>query len=160
MYFWDLSIPSRRDVALLSDNRKRPEKGQNEYDKNDDLNCAGYIPYQPFLTEAHQNTPLLAIENKGNLVERFSLNQNYPNPFNPTTTISYSIDKDSYVTISIFDISGKLITTVQNEYQTQGLHSISWNGSDYLGNKLGAGLYFYQVKSGDFSQTRKMVLLK
>ncbi len=60
----------------------------------------------------------------------------------------------------IYDISGKLLTTLQNEYQTQGEHSITWNGTDDLGIKVGAGVYFYQLKAGDFIETRKMVLVK
>lgn len=90
----------------------------------------------------------------------FSLSQNYPNPFNPTTTISYSLDKDSEVEVNIFDISGKLITTLRNKYQTQGEHSITWNGIDASGSKVGAGVYFYQMKAGDFVGTKKMVLVK
>lgn len=86
--------------------------------------------------------------------------QNYPNPFNPSTTISYSLKKDSEVSVSIYDISGKLITIIQNEYQTQGEHSITWNGTDSSGRKVGGGTYFCQLKAGDFIQTRKMVLLK
>jgi flagellar hook assembly protein FlgD len=85
---------------------------------------------------------------------------NFPNPFNPSTTITYSLEKDSEVLVNIYDILGILIVTFQNENQTQGEHSIIWNGTDDLGNKLGAGVYFYQVKAGDFIQTRKMILLK
>lgn len=101
----------------------------------------------------------IAVE-EGVLPEVYTLNQNYPNPFNPTTTISYSLDKDSEVEVNIFDISGKLITTLRNKYQTQGEHSITWNGIDASGSKVGAGVYFYQMKAGDFVGTKKMVLLK
>ena len=128
------------------------------YDKNDDLNCSGYIPYQPFLTEQHQITPLLGTKNDDTIFS-FELS-NYPNPFNPNTTISYSLEKDSEVSVNIYDISGKLITTFQNGYQNQGEHSITWNGMDGFRNKVGAGVYFYQVKTGNFVETKKMVLLK
>lgn len=104
--------------------------------------------------------PLGIAGEEGVLPEVYTLNQNYPNPFNPTTTISYSLDKDSEVEVNIFDISGKLITTLRNKYQTQGEHSITWNGIDASGSKVGAGVYFYQVKAGDLIQTKKMVLLK
>lgn len=90
----------------------------------------------------------------------FILHNNYPNPFNPNTKISYNLEKDSDVSISIFDISGKLIKTLQNTYQTQGEHSITWNGTDEIGNRIGAGMYFYQVKAGELMQTKKMVLVK
>lgn len=104
--------------------------------------------------------PLGIAGEEGVLPEVYTLNQNYPNPFNPTTTISYSLDKDSEVEVNIFDISGKLITTLRNKYQTQGEHSITWNGIDASGSKVGAGVYFYQMKAGDFVGTKKMVLVK
>ncbi len=84
----------------------------------------------------------------------------YPNPFNPTTTITYGLDKDSDVSINIYDISGKQITTLQNKYQTQGWHSIIWYGFDDSGTKVGGGVYFCQVKVGDLVETEKMVLVK
>ncbi|NHZ86748.1 MAG: T9SS type A sorting domain-containing protein, partial [Planctomycetia bacterium] len=130
------------------------------YDKNDDLSCAGYIAYQPFLSSPHQEAPLLETEITISTPKYFILCNNYPNPFNPTTTITYGLEKDCNVLISIYDISGKLITMLQNEYKTQGTHSITWNGVDDFGNKVGGGVYFYQVKAGDFIETKKMVLLK
>lgn len=103
----------------------------------------------------------LDIEQQSNNVELgFTLLTAYPNPFNPSTTITYGLEKDSYVTVDIYDISGKLIATIQKKYQIQGWHSIAWNGTDDSGNKVGGGVYFYQVQARDFRQTRKMVLLK
>jgi hypothetical protein len=104
-------------------------------------------------------TPL-AVNDESGKITNFKLYDNYPNPFNPTTAISYSLDKDGDVLINIYDISGKLITALQNEYQTQGEHSITWDGVDDSGNKVGGGVYFCQVITGDFIQTKKMVLLK
>ena len=106
--------------------------------------------------------PTVAVEDEEHLSlpNSFELNQNYPNPFNPTTTISYSLENDSNVLVNIYDISGKLITTLQNEYKTQGTHSITWNGTDNAGSKVGAGVYIYQLQAGDFTQTKKMVLMK
>ena len=94
------------------------------------------------------------------IAKEFLLEQNYPNPFNPTTIISYILDKDSDISVSIYDVSGKLINTLQNEYRTQGEHSIIWNGTDDLGNKVGAGVYFYQLRAGEIVKTKKMVLVK
>ncbi len=102
----------------------------------------------------------VGIKGESELPIQFMLHQNYPNPFNPITTISYNLEKDSEVSINIFDISGKLIITLQNEYQNQGEYNITWDGTDDLGYRVGGGIYFYQVKAGDFIQTRKMLLLK
>ena len=97
---------------------------------------------------------------KLNIPNSFILSQNYPNPFNPTTTISYSLEKDSEVSVNIYDISGKLISTLQNEYQTKGLHSIAWNGTDQHGLRVSAGIYFYQLRYEEQNITRKMLLLR
>lgn len=106
--------------------------------------------------------PTVSVYNNSysNLPSGFDLKQNYPNPFNPSTTISYSLNKDSDVIIRIFDLSGKLISTLLNNYQTNGEHTIIWNGTDNRGNKVAGGVYLYQLRVGDFIQTKKMVLMK
>jgi hypothetical protein len=98
--------------------------------------------------------------NEGMLLNQFIILPAFPNPFNPTTTISYRLDKDTDVSVNIYDISGKLISTLKNKNQTQGWHSIIWNGIDNSGNQVGGGVYFYQVKAGSFVETKKMLLLK
>ncbi|MDP3831725.1 MAG: T9SS type A sorting domain-containing protein, partial [Ignavibacteriaceae bacterium] len=85
----------------------------------------------------------------------YSLSQNYPNPFNPITKINYTIPQTGLVTIKVFDILGKEITTLVNEEKKSGNHKIEFNGS-----KLSSGIYFYQIKSGSFTATKKLVLLK
>lgn len=91
---------------------------------------------------------------------QFELEQNYPNPFNPSTTIKYGLEKDSQIKVEIYDISGKLISTLLNNNQTQGWHSVIWNGNDDFGNPVSAGIYLYKIQAGDFVQTKKMLLLK
>ena len=85
----------------------------------------------------------------------FSLAQNYPNPFNPTTTIKYSIPKLSFVTIKIYDVLGREVATLVNEEKTIGNYKVEFNGSN-----LSSGIYFYTLKAGKFTQTRKLVLMK
>ncbi len=87
--------------------------------------------------------------------EEFSLSQNYPNPFNPSTTIKYSIPKQSYVTLKVYDILGREAVTLVNEEKPAGNYEIIWNA-----NKSASGIYFYQIKSGEFIKTKKMILLK
>lgn len=96
------------------------------------------------------------ITNNGNQIpDNFSLKQNYPNPFNPTTTINYSIPKTSFVTIKVYDILGREVTTLINKNETAGNYSVNFNASS-----LSSGIYFYQLKAGDDVITRKMVFLK
>ena len=102
-----------------------------------------------------------SIENTDiNVIEKFSLEQNYPNPFNPTTQISYSIPKQDIVEINIYDIKGNIIRTLVNSTKTSGKYSVTWDAKSDFGKLVPAGLYFYQLKSSDNIQTKKMLLVK
>ncbi len=85
----------------------------------------------------------------------YSLEQNYPNPFNPTTTISYSIEKDGLVTLKVFDILGKEVAALVNERMTAGYHSVDFNADN-----LPSGIYVYKLTSGNFTESKKLILLK
>ena len=87
--------------------------------------------------------------------ETYSLNQNYPNPFNPTTSVSYSIPSDGYVTLSIYDALGKEVAVLDNGFRTAGNYSHTFDASE-----LSSGMYFYTIRSGNFVQTKKMMLMK
>ena len=90
-----------------------------------------------------------------NLPVRFSLNQNYPNPFNPETIISYELPVSETVILKVFDILGKEIKTLVNEKQNSGFHQVSFNAS-----ALPSGVYFYQLNTQGFTDTKRMVLIK
>ena len=89
------------------------------------------------------------------IVYSFKLEQNYPNPFNSTTTIIYEIPELSFVTLRIYDILGNEITTLINEEKGLGNYQIEFDGS-----VLSSGIYFYQLKTGSFLETKKMILIK
>ncbi|MFC1565604.1 GLUG motif-containing protein [Candidatus Neomarinimicrobiota bacterium] len=93
-------------------------------------------------------------------VERFTVLPAYPNPFNPSTTIKYGLDDDSKVTIAIYDIAGNLISTLVNTEQTQGWHSVIWNGTNQQGELSPAGIYLSRITSGNEVKTAKLMLLK
>jgi len=96
-----------------------------------------------------------------NIPEEYSLAQNYPNPFNPVTTINYNLPDEAQVTIVVYDLMGRIVNTLLNkEHTTAGYKSVVWNATDDRGTPVSAGLYFYQIHAGDFTQVRKMVLLK
>jgi len=90
----------------------------------------------------------------------YSLEQNYPNPFNPTTTIKFSLPESHLVSIKIYNMLGQEVRTLVNEQRNEGNHSIIWNGKDNSGNQLASGTYIYRIKAGDFTSTKKMILLK
>jgi len=85
----------------------------------------------------------------------YKLEQNYPNPFNPTTTIRYSLPTASVATIKVFDIQGKEVATIVNDFQPSGDHSIEWRSDG-----IPSGIYLYKIVAGNYNATRKMVLLK
>jgi len=92
--------------------------------------------------------------------QNFSLLQNYPNPFNPTTNIKYQIAKNSFVTLKVYDILGKEITTLVNEKLQPGEYEVQFPNVQVANVQLPSGVYFYKLVAGDFSETRKMILLK
>jgi hypothetical protein len=95
------------------------------------------------------------VEIEINQPEVFYLGQNYPNPFNPSTNIKYSIPQDENVTLKVFDILGKEVTTLVNEYQQAGTFDVVFNGAN-----LASGVYYYQLKAGDLTSTKKLMLTK
>jgi hypothetical protein len=92
---------------------------------------------------------------KHGLPSEYKLAQNYPNPFNPTTKISYALPKAGNVELKIFDILGREVTTLVNEYKTAGSYTVQFDAS-----KLASGVYFYRIKAGDFTASKKMLLVK
>jgi hypothetical protein len=92
--------------------------------------------------------------------EKFSLAQNYPNPFNPITSLRYDLPEQAQVTLTIYDLTGREVTQLVNTTQEPGFKSVRWDATDMHGKPASAGVYLYQIRAGEFVQTRKMVLLK
>ena len=88
----------------------------------------------------------------------YSLSQNYPNPFNPETRISYDLSEAGEVSLIVYDILGRSIATLVNEFKTPGRYNVLWNGNDILGNPVSSGVYLYQLRSNSFTKTKKMVI--
>lgn len=95
-----------------------------------------------------------------NIPGMFRLNQNFPNPFNPETVISFSLEKAGEVTLTVYDILGRTVTTLQQGYLPAGQHEFRWNGADQYGQTVSSGVYFYRLAADKISLTRKMVLMK
>jgi len=85
----------------------------------------------------------------------FALDQNYPNPFNPTTTISFSLPEAGNVKLDIYNIMGQTVATLVDEYRQAGTHEVIWNA-----NGIASGVYFYRLTAGEFTDTKRMLLLK
>ena len=90
----------------------------------------------------------------------FSLSQNYPNPFNPATEIQFSLPTPATVSLDIYNITGEKVATPAEGYYSAGTHTVRWNGNDLNGHAVASGIYFYRLKAGDMTATRKMLLVK
>ena len=92
--------------------------------------------------------------------EKYGLFQNYPNPFNPSTTILYNLPASSHVMLEVINSLGQRVKLLVNEIKPAGEYAVSWNGTDKNGDKVASGIYFYRLKAGEYSATRKMVLVR
>jgi hypothetical protein len=120
-------------------------------------NVMGTIAYDTTTFPASgMNCNLVAIEPVSNIIPKiFSLEQNYPNPFNPTTSIKFSIPKGGFVELKVFDLLGREVATLVQDPFEAGTYSVTFEAS-----KLASGVYFYTLVSGDFKDTKKMLLVK
>ena len=92
--------------------------------------------------------------------EVYALHQNYPNPFNPVTNLSYDLPENAMVNITIYDMMGRIVSTLVNENQSAGYKTLRWNATNNTGQPVSAGVYIYTIQAGDFNKTKKMILLK
>jgi len=103
----------------------------------------------------HGTSPVEPQEEDQAIPVTFSLSQNYPNPFNLHTTIKFALPEDSYVSVNVYDLMGNHIITLINGTKQAGYHQIVWDATDFA-----SGVYFYRIEAGDFTETRKMLVIK
>lgn len=89
------------------------------------------------------------------LPDRYELGQNYPNPFNPKTIIYFQLPMSNYVKLIVYDVMGREVATLVNEQLNSGTYEIEWDASDYP-----SGIYFYTLSTGNFTETKRMVMIK
>ncbi|MDZ4723693.1 MAG: choice-of-anchor B family protein [candidate division Zixibacteria bacterium] len=106
------------------------------------------------------DAPLDVDDGDNALPRSFSLEQNYPNPFNPTTTIQFSLQNRSHVTLVVYNTLGQEVTTLVNETRSAGMHTVVWNGKNSGGQTVSSGIYFYQLRTDAGFESKKMILLK
>ncbi len=100
------------------------------------------------------------VADENSVINNFKLFQNYPNPFNPSTEIEFRINKTSFVSLKVYDLLGNEVSTLVNETKSPGSYKVNFNSSNSNGKNISSGIYFYQIKAGGYTQTRKMILLK
>ena len=99
-------------------------------------------------------------ETASRLPTNFALDQNYPNPFNPSTTIRFALPRESNVKLVVYDMTGAVVKTVLNDVLGAGNKETVWDGTNNSGVKVATGMYIYRLQAGDFTATKKMLLLK
>ncbi|NWG29640.1 MAG: T9SS type A sorting domain-containing protein [Ignavibacteriaceae bacterium] len=121
--------------------------------------CLVRVGYFPCAYDVSNNffsiTFPVSVETEKELPTKFSLSQNYPNPFNPTTNIEFRIADFGFVSLKVYDVLGNEIATLVNEKKPAGEYEVEFDASN-----LPSGIYFYQLKAGSFTETKKMILLK
>ena len=127
-----------KDKSLISNYRSKPDSGYYK------------LVYTP-----------TNVENEKLFPTEFSLSQNYPNPFNPSTSIQYAISSRQFVTLKVYDVLGNEVATLVYEEKSPGSYEVKFNSVETLhATSLPSGVYFYQLKTGDYLEIKKMILLK
>ena len=149
---FEIDDPSITEVTLETVELKEPEHSlmfvYHEYENG--------VPliYEAF-PEFSRTTLSLSGANTSHLPQTYALDQNYPNPFNPYTNISFDLPVASHVNLKIYNVLGQEVTNLVNEFMEAGSHSVSWDAARYS-----SGVYFYRISAENFTETKKMMLLK
>ena len=145
------------DDYMLTEGEHTLTIGYREDGAELDKICVSNFPYAPLGmgAEAVNLCNITGVEYKSELPTGYELKQNYPNPFNPSTTLSFVIGHKSFVSLKVFDILGNEIAKIVNEEKPAGEYEVAFNAAG-----LPSGVYFYSLKAGDYSDTKKLILLK
>jgi hypothetical protein len=113
------------------------------------------FPARSITTLSFSGALITSVDNKSIMPVEYSLSQNYPNPFNPSTTIGYSLAKESFVQLKVFDVLGREIKTLIDEKESVGTYNVHFDAKG-----INSGVYFYKIIAGDFTQSNKMIVIK
>jgi len=142
---------------------KGPLLKLNMKSKSDSLDLSSLEVKEALLFDKNGRKLAVKIVNKVsnlNLPKEFSLAQNYPNPFNPQTVIKYALPHDCEVKITIYNVLGQKVRTLVDEYQNAGYKRVEWDSKNERGEEIASGVYFYRIKAAEFTESKKMVILK
>lgn len=166
-----MTITDRTGNLALRIDRYTNIPGQDmPVDQQNIVGCLGQYTYNNPADDGYQITPrmfadfvdtvITSVDEDNNLPRATSLAQNYPNPFNPSTSISFYLAQPGNVNLAIYDILGQKVFELNQNDVAAGDHNIIWEGVNFAGKSVASGVYFYCLKSGDFSKTKQMMLLK
>lgn len=154
--------PSAQDEIVLIDSTSYliPEGQSLEFHQT---SAAGGQTFAPYFKAGYvdiKSTTDADEENELILPKEYSLAQNSPNPFNPSTKIQFELPRAGQIRLSVFNVLGQTVKTLCDEKLPAGRHSVIFDGRDNNGGKIASGVYFYRLEAGDFTQSKKMILLK
>lgn len=124
------------------------------------IQCVSDDAYIFLVDDVHEIPPVGDDGDSSLPVVATELQGNFPNPFHPQTTIRYCVKEASPVTIGIYNVKGQLVKTLVSEAKASGNYSATWNGRDHSNQAVSSGVYFYQMRAGKYSNTKKMILMK
>ena len=143
-YFVQNELPIRIDLNHMQRDNKVPVDISYQFiDKNNQILSSG--------SEVLEIKPI---------PKEFALHNNFPNPFNPVTTINYDLPKEAKVSLIVYDLMGREVTRLTDNFMPAGYHTVRWNARNQYGMEVSAGVYFYHIQAGEFVKTQKMILLK
>ena len=149
-----LSVTNWEKIGFVNGNGNSSSTKNYEYeDKN--INSGKYSYRLKQIDNDGQYSYSKIVEVDLGLPKEFDLSQNYPNPFNPTTTIKWQAPVSGFQTLKVYDVLGNEVATLVNEYREAGSYEV-----EFSANNFSSGVYYYQLKAGSFTQTRKMALVK
>lgn len=149
---------------VYNDNHPKPDSVIAEWNcwgavPPDSTKFTGPVDYDHYMSTCRREIKLKESLTE-NLPQNFSLSQNYPNPFNPTTVIKYALPENQYVSLNIYNLLGRVVTTLVDGQNVAGYYQVLWNGKNSSGQDVGSGVYFYRIKAGSFVRAKKLVLLR
>jgi hypothetical protein len=133
-----------------------PAQKANWEAEKDDL----YAELQAALDEGRLPGTVSVSETGGDIPTTLQLSQNYPNPFNPTTQIQFSLPNQADVKLEVYDVAGRLVTTLINDNLTSGNYTVTWNATNRSGQTVSSGVYLYRLQAGDIVETKRMTFIK
>jgi hypothetical protein len=151
------AFPQKRIMYAVMMRKVKPD---SNWHNGDTLIITPYYPITENDVFTFNPLRLLSVENQGQIPNSYKLYNNYPNPFNPQTTIKYDLQKSGRVVIEIFNLLGRKIKTLLNEEKVAGIYIAIWNGTTDKGTTAASGIYFYRMKTENFSNTKKMILIR
>ncbi len=154
MYF--KLAPGSNSVEITPVELKKPDHTLSYY-YNDFSN--GYPEVKVIYPEVETKV-YSASDQSSAIPDAYGLSQNSPNPFNPDTRMSYSLPEAGHVRLTVFNILGQNVRQLIDDYAEAGTYEVIWDGRDNLGDQVASGVYFYRMDVNDYSETRKMMLLK